>query len=44
MEHQLTERIAIDAWRVRRADRVESGLFERAGSTWREGDRADLGG
>ena len=37
MEHQLAERIAINAWRLRRAYRVESGLFERARSTWREG-------
>ena len=37
MEHQLAERIAINAWRLRRAYRVESGLFERARSAWREG-------
>jgi hypothetical protein len=29
MEIQLAERIAIKAWRLRRAYRVESGLFER---------------
>ena len=37
MQHQLAERIAINAWRLRRAYRVESGLFERARSAWREG-------
>ncbi len=37
METQLAERIAINAWRLRRAYRVESGLFERARSAWREG-------
>jgi hypothetical protein len=37
MEHQLAERIALNAWRLRRAYRVESGLFERARSAWREG-------
>jgi hypothetical protein len=37
MEHQLAERIAINAWRLRRAYRVESGLFERARSAWRDG-------
>jgi hypothetical protein len=37
MESQLAERIAINAWRLRRAYRVESGLFERARSAWREG-------
>jgi hypothetical protein len=37
MEIQLAERIAINAWRLRRAYRVESGLFERARSAWREG-------
>jgi hypothetical protein len=37
MELQLAERIAINAWRLRRAYRVESGLFERARSAWREG-------
>jgi hypothetical protein len=37
MEHQLAESIAINAWRLRRAYRVESGLFERARSAWREG-------
>ena len=33
----LAERVAINAWRLRRAYRVESGLFERARSSWREG-------
>ena len=37
MDHHLAERIAINAWRLRRAYRVESGLFERARSAWREG-------
>jgi hypothetical protein len=37
MEYRLAERIAINAWRLRRAYRVESGLFERARSAWREG-------
>jgi hypothetical protein len=37
METQLAERITINAWRLRRAYRVESGLFERARSAWREG-------
>jgi len=37
MEAQLAERIAINAWRLRRAYRIESGLFERARSAWREG-------
>ncbi len=37
MENQLAERIAINAWRLRRAYRVESGLFEHARSAWRDG-------
>lgn len=37
MEQQLAERITINAWRLRRAYRVESGLFERVRSAWREG-------
>jgi hypothetical protein len=37
IEDQLAERVAINAWRLRRAYRVESGLFERARSAWREG-------
>lgn len=34
--YQLAERIAINAWRHRRAYRVESGPFERARSAWRK--------
>lgn len=37
METQLAERIAMNAWRLRRAYRVERGLFERARSASREG-------
>jgi hypothetical protein len=37
METQLAERIAINAGRLRCAYRVESGLFERARSAWRQG-------
>ena len=37
MEQQLAERVAINAGRLRRAYRLESGLFERARSAWREG-------
>ncbi len=37
METQFAERIAINAWRLRRAYRVESGLFERARTAWRDG-------
>jgi hypothetical protein len=37
METQLAERVAVNAWRLRRAYRVESGLFERARFAWREG-------
>ena len=37
MESQLAERIAINAWRLRRAYRVESGLFERGRTAWIEG-------
>jgi hypothetical protein len=34
METQLAERVAINAWRLRRAYRVESGLFERMRTAW----------
>jgi hypothetical protein len=37
METQLAERIAINAWPLRRAYRIESSLFERARTSWREG-------
>jgi hypothetical protein len=37
MEVQLAERIAINAWRLRRAYRVESGLFERGRIAWING-------
>jgi hypothetical protein len=37
IENQLAERIVINAWRLRRAYRIETGLFGRARSAWREG-------
>ena len=37
IESQLAERVVINAWRLRRAYRIESGLFGRARTAWREG-------
>jgi hypothetical protein len=37
IENQLAERIVINAWRLRRAYRIESGMFGGARTAWREG-------
>jgi len=37
METLLVERIAICAWRLRRIYRIESGLFEKARTSWHDG-------